>query len=279
MFATLCLLCAFAIAAGFAPLLPLSHLSVKARCVHCTGAPLRSAGGLGIVDSERIRNFFSDSKVNAVTGDYTEQIVADVLVEAGFRSFPIPLNPLPRVKFELPNQLWTESKGKILGELDALVIGPSSAVSALRILCPVHQINDDDLLLDAPENKIVAVEVKSTMVTLLTKLSDFDGDGMAIIKPKPKKTPKTAQQTKNQETEAESKSAEKAPYWLMQAAPMHKMVFLNGGQRSKNFILSGGNSTNKEEREAWHSLRKAKVSLFTSSRSRSSGQLTSATLS
>ena len=53
-------------------------------------------------------------------------------------------------------------------------------------------------------------------------------------------------------------------WWLLQTLPepLHKVLFLNGGQRSKNFILNGGNSTNTDESEAWQELRKAKVSIF-----------------
>jgi hypothetical protein len=53
-------------------------------------------------------------------------------------------------------------------------------------------------------------------------------------------------------------------WWLLQTLPepLHKVLFLNGGQRSKSFILNGGNSTNIDESEAWHELRKAKVSIF-----------------
>ena len=70
---------------------------------------------------------------------------------------------------ELPNRLWTERKDLILGELDALVQGPSSFVCALLTICPIHCINKDSLIAPAPF-KLVAVEVKSTVASLLSKL-------------------------------------------------------------------------------------------------------------
>ena len=263
MLAAFCLLFALAVAAGFAPTLRSSRFSVEGCLLRSASpsSPSRSAAGIGTVDLERVKYFFNDPKVSTVTGQFTEQIVSDVLIEAGFSSHPIPLNPLPRVKFELPNQLWTDGFGSLMGELDALVAGPSSAVSTLCDLCPVHLINDDDLLLASPEYKILAVEVQSTMVTLLSKLSEFDGAGMATSKAK-KSSKRSPDSAKEQSAEEGKKSVKKAPYWLLQPLHIHKVVFLNGGQRSKNFILSGGDSSNKEEREAWHTLRQAKVSLF-----------------
>ena len=193
------------------------------------------------VDVERIRHFFGDSKVSAITGQFTEQIVADLLVDAGFTSFPIPYKVLPRVKMELSNRLWTESKDLIFGELDALVSGPTSAVENLISTCPTHCINDDQLCAPAPF-KIVVLEVKSTVVTLLSTLKEFKDKG----------------RKQNLKDDAPSL------WWLLQTLPepLHKVLFLNGGQRSKNFILNGGNSTNTDESEAWHELRKAKVSIF-----------------
>lgn len=189
---------------------------------------------------ERIRHFFGDSKVSAITGQFTEQIVADLLVDAGFTSFPIPYKVLPRVKMEFSNRLWTESKDLIFGELDALVSGPTSAVENLISTCPTHCINDDQLCAPAPF-KIVVLEVKSTVVTLLSTLKEFKDKGR-------------------------KQNLKDAPslWWLLQTLPepLHKVLFLNGGQRSKNFILNGGNSTNTDESEAWHELRKAKVSIF-----------------
>ena len=88
----------------------------------------------------------------------------------------------------------------------------------------------------------VVLEVKSTVVTLLNTLREFKD-----------KVPKQ-----------NSKDDTPSTWWLLQPLPepLHKVLFLNGGQRSKNFILNGGNSTNTNESEAWHELRKAKVSMF-----------------
>jgi len=124
-----------------------------------------------LVDLERIKYFFRDAKVTAVTGQFTEQIVSDILVEAGFSSFPVAYDVIPRVKMELPNRLWTEQMDLISCELDALIHGPMSSVSSLTALCPVHCIHDDSLLTPAPF-KILAVEVKSSIATLLSKISE-----------------------------------------------------------------------------------------------------------
>ena len=214
---------------------------------------INEGGNMPLVDLERIKYFFSDAKVTAVTGQFTEQIVSDVLVEAGFSSFPVAYDVIPRVKMELPNRLWTEQVDLILGELDALIQGPMSSVSSLIALCPVHCINDDSLLAPAPY-KILAVEVKSSIATLLSKISEVE-------KAAAKKSAKRQKQDGEDEVQGEQKPL---PYWLLQnvAEPLHKIVFINGGQRSKNFILRGGESSNDEERKAWHMLREAKVSLF-----------------
>jgi hypothetical protein len=210
-----------------------------------------NGGGVPLVDLERIRYFFNDAKVTLVTGQFTEQIVSDVLVEAGFSSFPVEYDVIPRVKMELPNRLWTEQKDLILGELDALIQGPSSSVSTLITMCPVHCINDDSLLAPAPF-KILAVEVKSSIATLLSKISEVE-----------KAAKKSADRQKQDGEDVQGKH-KPLPYWLLQsvAEPLHKVVFVNGGQRSKNFILRGGESDNEEERKVWHMLREAKVSLF-----------------
>jgi hypothetical protein len=214
---------------------------------------INEGGNMPLVDLERIKYFFSDAKVTAVTGQFTEQIVSDVLVEAGFSSFPVAYDVIPRVKMELPNRLWTEQVDLVFGELDALIHGPMSSVSSLIALCPVHCINDDSLLTPAPF-KILAVEVKSSIATLLSKISEVE-------KAAAKKSAKRQKQDGEDEVQGEQKPL---PYWLLQnvAEPLHKIVFINGGQRSKNFILRGGESSNDEERKAWHMLREAKVSLF-----------------
>lgn len=214
---------------------------------------VNEGGNVPLVDLERIKYFFSDAKVTAVTGQFTEQIVSDVLVEAGFSSFPVAYDVIPRVKMELPNRLWTEQKDLILGELDALIHGSLSSVNSLIALCPVHCINDGSLTTPAPF-KVLAVEVKSSIATLLSKISEVE-------KAATKKSAKRQKQDGEDEVQGEQKPL---PYWLLQnvAEPLHKIVFINGGQRSKNFILSGGESSNDEERKAWHMLREAKVSLF-----------------
>ena len=138
-----------------------------------------------------------------------------------------------------------------MGELDALVQGSLSSVNTLMEMCPVHCINDDSLLAAAPF-KILAIEVKSSVATLLSKISEVE------------KAAKKAADRKKQEGEDVEGKQETLPYWLLQslAEPLHKIVFINGGQRSKSFILRGGESSNDEERKVWHMLREAKVSLF-----------------
>ena len=207
--------------------------------------------GVPLVDLERIKHFFNDAKVTLVTGQFTEQIVSDILVEAGFSSFPVVYDVIPRVKMELPNRLWTEQKDLILGELDALIQGPSSSVGALITMCPVHCINDESLITPAPF-KILAVEVKSSIATLLSKINEVE-----------KAAKKSADRQRQNEEDVQGKQ-KSLPYWLLQslAEPLHKVVFINGGQRSKNFILRGGELRNDEERKVWHMLREAKVSLF-----------------
>lgn len=175
-------------------------------------------------------------------------------MEAGFSSFPVAYDVFPRVKMELTNSLWTQQKDLVFGELDALIHGPVSSVSSLIALCPVHCINEDSLLTPAPY-KILAVEVKSSIAALLSKISEVE---KAAAK-------KAAVSRQKQDGEDEVQGEQTPlPYWLLQnvAEPLHKIVFINGGQRSKIFILSGGESSNDEERKAWHMLREAKVSVF-----------------
>lgn len=182
---------------------------------------------------------FFQERVMLTTDQFAEQTVSDILVEAGFRSFPVAYDVIPRVKMELPNL--------ILGELDALIQGPSSSVGALIAMCPIHCINDDSLVAPAAF-KILAVEVKSSVATLLSKIREVD---------------KAADRLK-QDLEDVLGMQKSLPYWLLQdvAEPLHKVVFINGGQRSKNFVLHGGESFNDEERRVWHMLLDAKVSLF-----------------
>lgn len=72
----------------------------------------RGSHVMPLVDLEEIKYFFNNEKITLVTDQCTEQIVSDILVEAGFSSFPVAYDVIPRVKMELPNL--------ILGELDAL---------------------------------------------------------------------------------------------------------------------------------------------------------------
>lgn len=135
--------------------------------------------------------------------------------------------------------------------LDALIQGPSSSVGALIAMCPIHCINDDSLVAPAAF-KILAVEVKSSAATLLSKISEVD------------KAAKEAADSQKQDGEDVLGMQKSLHYWLLQdvAEPLHKVVFINGGQRSKHFVLHGGESHNDEERRVWHMLRDAKVSLF-----------------
>lgn len=178
---------------------------------------------IGFFDS--VKYFFSVAKVSEITGQYTEQIVADVLQEAGFKPYPIAYEYSPRLEFKLRN----DSK---LGEIDALVQGTLADIHRLVAACPVHFISDD-LLLFSAEPKILAIEVKATAVTLLGDLKD-------------------------------AKKKKGGKYWLFENRDHgpYKAIFINGGQHSKNFILHGGNSAIKEEQELWHDLRAANVSLF-----------------
>lgn len=174
---------------------------------------------------DRVKYFFSEAKETEMTEQYTEQEVADVLKEAGFKPYPIAYEYSPRVEFKLPH----DSK---LGEIDALVQGTVADIHRLVAACPVHCISDD-LLLFTAEPKILAIYVKATAATLLGDLKD-------------------------------AKKKKGGKYWLFEHRDHgpHKAIFINGGQHSKNFILHGGDSAIKEEQELWHDLRAANVSLF-----------------
>jgi len=174
--------------------------------------------------------------VSEITGAFTEQVVADKLVEAGYRSFPIQYGDskplIPRVKFELPVQLLTDQKDRVIGEADAMVIGDAESFSKLKIMCPVHMINDDRLNESGP--KVLIVEVKATAGALVQKFTDF------------KKKDKL--------------------YWLLRdtgtADFVSKIVFVNGGEASKQFVLYGDKSKSSDDRYVWKTLKKEGVSIF-----------------
>jgi len=198
---------------------------------------MQRSGDIGeSVDIERVKYFFNEQKVSTITGSFMEQLVADILVDANFESFPIPYEQeqnkqIPRVKLEIPLRLWSNRTDSALGEFDALVIGPPGATKKLTQLCPIHCINDDKLL-DPSTSTILLAEVKATAGTLISKIEEAEKKG-------------------------------KIYYILQDTSPVvHKALFLNGGQDSKNFILHGEFSTNEREKAVWHKLKAANVSLF-----------------
>jgi hypothetical protein len=200
-----------------------------------------------IVNLEQIKFLISDLE-HATASPLSS--VSDVLSLAGFGSIiPVAHNVIPRFKMQLPRGPWAEHNESI-NEFDALVQGSWSSVSALTTICNIHCINDDQLLAQTPF-KILVVDEKSSVATLLSKIGEDEKAAGMIIAPN--------------EVEPNGHSEEQSPpYWILQsvAEPAHKVVFISGGQRSKNFILRGDVSSNDEERKAWHMLREAKVSLF-----------------
>ena len=181
---------------------------------------------------DRIKYFFRDGKVSATTGAFMEQIVADKLTDSGFVSFPIPFNIIPRVKFELPVQLWTVQKDPILREADGVVSGNKYNFEKLKQSCPVHVVSGDAFT-DKTE-RVLIVEVKATAATLVQKVLSFKDDD----------------------------------YWIFRsfgrsAGLLSKAIFVNGGEASKQFVLHGGDkSSNIEDRKVWNEIRKAGISLF-----------------
>lgn len=54
-------------------------------------------------------------------------------------------------------------------------------------------------------------------------------------------------------------------YWLLLESSTsfeHKILFVNGGVESKNWVMNGGSSTELSERVAWMALEAKNVSLF-----------------
>jgi len=141
---------------------------------------------------------------------------------------------------KIPAKLWTNRPSPSLREYDAMVIGDLAARKKLAQLCPTHSIHDETFL-QMPGMRMMLVEAKATAATMLSSLN------VSI-----RSTEKT----------------DKGVHWLLEEQPpgseslQHKVLFLNGGQDSKNFIINGGSSAIESERLTWQALKKAKVCVF-----------------
>ena len=138
---------------------------------------------------------------------YMERLVADKLTDAGYATFPFHMDVIPRVKFELPDQLWTSQKDTLIGEADGIVRGNHLNFNKLKLSCPIHVINNR--ILEEDGERILIVKVKATAATFIQKIKEFD---------------------KNNNT-----------YWIFRDTGLiATILYVNDGEASKRFVLHGG---------------------------------------
>ena len=138
-------------------------------------------------------------------------------------------------RFQIPDENIIDNPNiRKQGEIDCVVCGDNEAWSRLLQLCPYSH----------PRHSMGSNAVKLFLVEAKVSKSEF----IERIK------------MKGTETYTVDNN-----YWLL-LEPLtifeHKVLFVNGGEDSKAWVMHGGDSPKKSERDAWHALKERNVSLF-----------------
>ena len=195
-----------------------------------------------------ITQFFRDGDIGAKIGSLFETTVSSTLLRAGFR--PWPLQDLvgslninvgsQKKRFMIPD-VDSSLRSRKQGEIDCVVSGNPEAWKRLRELCPFSHAR----FAFESDAALFLVEVKASSPEFIEK-----------IRMASKKSSKDDGYVVDED------------YWLLLDSSTsfeHKVLFVNGGEASKNWVMNGGtkhSSTKTSERVAWDALAAKNVSLF-----------------
>ena len=197
-----------------------------------------------------ISQFFQDGEIGAKIGSLFETTVSSTLIRSGFK--PWPLQDLvgslsvniggQKKRFQIPGFDSARVNSRRQGEIDCVVSGDSVAWERLCTLCPFSKTRFTFNTSPA----LFLVEVKASSTEFIEKI-------------KKKKTSSMKSANENEGYVADE------DYWLLLDSSTsfeHKILFVNGGEESKNWVMNGGSSTKESERVAWIALEAQNVSLF-----------------
>lgn len=179
-----------------------------------------------------ITQFFASGRSGGQVGELFEKNIADTLTRSGYQRFPLShLDGTPNLVLGVGKELFGGDKPKYpTGEIDSLVNGNSDSLKRLMFLCPEHNV---DPRLKEAEDHILICEAKSSSKEAIKSLSTSSHDV-------------------------------NLDHWLFKSCSklVHKVLFVNGGEDSKEWVLRGHQSTNRSDRNVWNALAAANASIF-----------------
>lgn len=187
---------------------------------------------LDIPMSTIISQFFASGEVGGQVGELFKKNVADTLTRSGYSRFPLSrLDGTPNVALGVRNELLEGDEPNHPSiYIDSLVYGNSDSLKVMLTLCPVHTV---DPRLKEAEDHILVCETKASSKEAIKSLSASSHDA-------------------------------NLDHWLFEPGCKlaHKVLFVNGGEDSKEWVLRGSQSTNRSDRNVWNALVAANVSIF-----------------
>ena len=177
---------------------------------------------------EIIKHYFGTGNVGSGIGELYEYNVSNVLKQCRYKGFPLEIDGSSNVKFGGKNVF---SIGKKIGEIDALVCGYNDSWEELKMLCPYHI--DRKPQHNIQTKHILAIEAKVSYSETITKMTKDNSINTS--------------------------------YWLFNTTDsgiLHNVLFVNGGSKSKEWVMNGGSSTIFTEKLLWNALKNNNISLF-----------------
>ena len=192
-----------------------------------------------------IQQFFQNGEIGERIGSLFEATVSSTLMRSGFKPWPlhdlavgnlsVNIGGQRKKRFQIPDEnIIDNPNNRKQGEIDCVVCGDNEAWSRLLQLCPYSH----------PRYSMGSNAVQLFLVEAKVSKSEF----IERIK------------LKGVETYTVDIN-----YWLLLEPSTifeHRVLFVNGGEDSKAWVMHGGDSPKKSERDAWHALKERNVSLF-----------------
>lgn len=211
-------------------------------CCDVESSELDTISELNATMRSLVDAYFGSGKAGEVVGTLYERRVFNTLISCGYQRFPIkkiegsptvtlggpsPFNKIPVTHTTPTAPACTQPDANLQGEVDALVCGNESAFKALCKACPynhIHPISSND--------HILVCEAKVSSTEAIKKMY--------------------------------KKGAVKSDYWIFDNSfPISfNVLFVNGGEESKEWVANGGNSSNASAKAVWDELNRCKVSIF-----------------
>ncbi len=177
---------------------------------------------------EIIKHYFGTGNVGSGIGELYEYNVSNVLKQCRYKGFPLEIDGSSNVKFGGKNVF---SIGKKIGEIDALVCGYNDSWEELKMMCPYHidRKPQDNI----HKKHILAIEAKVSCSETITKMTKDNNINTS--------------------------------YWLFNTTEtelLHNVLFVNGGSKSKEWVINGGSSNIFTEKLLWDALKTNNISIF-----------------